>query len=160
MPPVRSYSEWIHRVHTLQDQQLRSEKPLDDLRAFVVQQWEALFSTFRHDKKLVEKYKKTVHLDPMEFDASVLTRVEALIKKRIERLHKVRLDIPHTTKNVWGAFSKKFQRLEQEEKFYLEIAQRVKEEIQEPLSRMRYQLALYQTMGIEQQLAKRRVKRL
>ena len=36
MPVVHSYSEWIHRIKTLMDQQLRLKKPLEDLRDFVV----------------------------------------------------------------------------------------------------------------------------
>jgi hypothetical protein len=88
--------------------------------------------------------------------------MDTMIKKRIERLSKINLDIPATTKKekIWEIFSKKFAHLEKEEAFYLKTKERVEHEILQPLSRMRYQLVLYQQMGIEQQLAKSRVKRL
>ena len=161
MPPVHSYSEWIHRVNTMTDLELRTQKPLNDLREFVVQQWRTLLSSFRHGKKLLQTYKKTVRLDPMEFDPDRIKAMETMVQKRIERLYKVNLDIPSTTKmeNVWGKFSKKFQRLEQEEAFYLETKQRVEHDILQPLSRIQYQMMLYKEMGIQQQLAKQRVKR-
>lgn len=142
------------------DDQLRTQKPLEDLCGFVVRQWEELLASFRHGPRFVEKYKRTIHVDPMEFDASILSTMETMVKKRIERLHKINLDIPTTTKNVWSTFSKKFQRLEKEEAIYLETKDRVQHEILQPLSRMQYQMALYQTMGIQLQLAKKRVKRL
>jgi len=142
------------------DLELRTQKPLDELREFVVQQWKTLLSTFHHGKKVVETYKRTVRLHPMELDASILSTTEKTIEKRIEHLYKINLDIPATTKNVWSAFSKKFQRLEKEEAFYLETKERVHHEILQPLSRMQYQLMLYKEMGVQQQLVKRRVKRL
>lgn len=162
MPPVRSYSEWIQRVNTMTDLELRAQKPLDDLREFVVQQWKTLLFSVRHGKKLVETYKKTVRLHPMEFDPDRIKAMETMVQKRIQRLYKVNLDIPSTTKmeNVWGVFSKKFQRLEQEEAFYLETKQRVDHDILQPLSRMQYEMMLYKEMAVQQQLAKQRVKRL
>ena len=159
MPTVRSYSEWIHRVNAMTSEQLRTQKPLEDLRDLIVRQWEDLLSTFRHGPRFAEKYKRTVHVDPMELDPSLFSTMETMVKKRIERLYKINLDISMTTKNVGSTFSKKFQRLEKEEAFYLETTKRVDEEVLKPLSRMRYQLALYQTMGMKQQLAKERVKR-
>jgi len=160
MPFVHSYSGWIHRVNAMTDDQIRTQKPLEDLREFVVQQWKTLLSSFRHGYKLVNTYKKTVRLDPMEFDVSILLTMEKTIEKLIERLYKVNLDIPVTTKNLWSVFSKKFQRLEKEEAFYLETKERVQHDILQPLSRMQYQLMLYKEMGIKQQLVKQRVKRL
>ena len=160
MPPIHSYSGWIHRVNAMTDLELRTQKPLDELREFVVQQWKTLLSTFHHGKKLMETYKRTVRLHAMEFNPDRIKAMETMVQKRIEHLYKVNLDIPTTTKNVWSAFSKKFQRLEKEEAFYLETKERVEQEILPPLSRMQYQLMLYKEMGIQQQLAKRRVKRL
>ena len=159
MPVVRSYSEWIHRVNTLTDQQIRVKKPLEDLRQFVVQQFENLLSSFRRDKKLVETYQRTVRVDPMEFDVSVFLTLENAIKKHIDRLQQRNLEIAVSTKDVWTVFSKKFQRLEREEQAFLDMKDRVDKEIVQPVSRMRYHLMLYKQMGIQEQLAKPRVKR-
>ena len=159
MPVVHSYSDWIHRIKTLTDQQLRIKKPLEDLRDFVVQQWESLLVSFRRDKKLVETYQRTVRIHPMEFDVSVFSTLENAIKKHIDRLQQQHLEIAATTKDVWTVFSKKFQRLEREEQAFLDMKERVDKEIVQPVSRMRYHLMLYKEMGIQQQLAKQRVKR-
>jgi len=157
-PRVRSYSEWIHQTNALTDQELWAKKPLEDLRRLLVHQWETLLKTFSKEKKVVERYKNTIPAsdDSVEFDASIFSRLEKAIQQRVQQLHKLHLD----TKDKWTIFVKKFHQLEQHQKWYLDMVQRVHQEIQQPVSRLRYQLALYQGMGMEQERVKQRVKRL